>query len=96
MIKNVLAGLPEEATNYLVKNTKDLLIKKVFDRVGPIGALELYQYELIDGGVAQEFCQTIIKSNNKNLYFVGLKINKQMIVWKSKELKDYLTQNLPE
>ena len=93
MIKNVLAGLPDEATKFLIDNSKDLLTKRIFDRVGPINALELYEYDLVDGSMAKEFCQTIIESNTKqNIYFVGLKIGNETIVWKSQEIKNHINK----
>lgn len=91
MIKNILAGLPDEATKFLIDNSKDLLSKRVFDRVGPIGALELYEYDLVDGLLAKEFVQTIIESNsNQNIYFIGLKVGANMIYWKASEITNYL------
>lgn len=95
MIKNVLAGLPEEATKFLIDHSKDLLTKRVFDRVGPIGALELYEYDLLDGTLAKEFVQTIIESNSKqNIYFVGLRVGTHTFTWKSIEISEYiLTKN---
>lgn len=93
MIKNVLAGLPDEATKFLIDNSKDLLSKRIFDRVGSIKALELYEYDLVDGTVAKEFCQTIIESNsNQNIYFVGLITNKRSIVWKSSDITEYINK----
>lgn len=92
MIKNVSAGLPEEAIQLLNDYSEKFLDKKIFDRTGPIKALELYEYKLKNNVVAQEFCQEVIEINNKFIYFIGLKVNKKTIVWKSKELKEFIKE----
>ena len=92
MIKNILSGLPDEATKFLIDNSKDLLSKRIFDRVGPIKALEIYEYDLVDGSTAQEFCQTIIESNsNQNIYFIGLIVGTKMFYWNSSDISEHMS-----